>query len=153
MERKYGKKPEVLGKFDIKCDEMMFYMYLPIKMKDSLWIKVPPRLKLFQPLIDTMLNHEMGYIENKYIYLTVKNIYVTSDNIGNRPGYHSDGFQTDDLNYIWCDKYPTVFSVQNFNISEDCDSSMKEMAAQARVENEIIFPEKTLTKLDQYVFK
>jgi len=148
---KYGGKPEVIGTFDIDCKEMMFYMYLPIKMINDLWVKVPEQLKVFQPLIDAVLKHEMKHIEHKYLYLTAKHIYATPDNVGNRAGYHSDGFGTDDLNYIWTNKYPTVFCVQDFDISDDCAVSMKQMEEQAKVENEITYPENTLLKLDQGV--
>lgn len=148
---KYGKKPEVIGTFEIECKEMMFCMYLPIKMIDSLWIMVPDSMSVFKPLIEAVLEHEMKHIEAKYIYLTAKHIYATPDNVGNRAGYHSDGFGTDDINYIWTNKYPTVFCIQDFDISNDCALSMKQMEEQAKVENEITYPENTLLKLDQGV--
>lgn len=148
---KYGTEPEIIGTFDIDCEEMMFYMYLPIKMKDSLWIHIPPQLKVFQPLIEAVLEHEMKHIEQKYLYITAKHIYATPDNVGNRAGYHSDGFQTDDINYIWTNKYPTVFCIQDFDLSDDCALSMQQMEEQAKVENEITYPVNTLIKLDQGV--
>jgi len=147
----YGTKPEVIGTFEIECKEMMFCMYLPIKMIDSLWIRIPEPMSPFQPLIEAMLEHEMKHIESKYIYITAKHIYATPDNVGNRAGYHSDGFGTDDINYIWTNKYPTVFCVQDFDISQDCAISMQQMKEQVKVENEIIYPENTLLKLDQGV--
>lgn len=148
---KYGAKPEVIGTFDIDCKEMMFYMYLPIKMIDSFWVKVPKSLEVFRPLIDAVLKHEMKHIENKYLYLTAKHIYATPDNVGNRAGYHSDGFGTDDINYIWTNKYPTVFCVQDFDLSDDCALSMQQMEEQAKPENEITYPVNTLIKLTQDV--
>ncbi len=147
----YGGKPEVIGTFDIECEEMMFFMYLPIKMIDNLWIHVPERLKVFTPLIEAVLENEMKHIEEKYIYITAKHIYATPDNVGNRAGYHSDGFLTDDINYIWTNKFPTVFCVQDFDISDDCSVSMKQMEEQAKVENEITYPVNSLIKLDQGV--
>jgi hypothetical protein len=148
---KYGGKPEVIGTFDIDCKEMMFYMYLPIKMIDSLWIEVPKSLEVFRPLIDAVLEHEMKHIEQKYIYITAKHIYATPDNVGNRAGYHSDGFLTDDINYIWTNKFPTVFCIQDFNISTDCALAMHQMEHQADKDNEVRYPENTLLKLDQGV--
>jgi hypothetical protein len=93
----------------------------------------------------------MKHIEQRYIYITAKNIYATPDNVGNRAGYHSDGFSTDDINYIWTDKYPTVFCIQDFDISDDCALSMHQMEDQADKDNEIIYPVNTLLKLDQGV--
>lgn len=148
---KYGAKPLIIGTFDIQCKEMMFSMYLPIKMNDSLWIKYPENMRVFKPLIDAVLEHEMKHIESKYIYLTAKHIYATPDNVGNRAGYHSDGFGTDDINYIWTNKYPTVFCVQDFDLSSDCALSMQQMEEQAKPENEITYPVNTLLKLDQGV--
>lgn len=37
----------------------------------------------------------------------------------NRMGYHSDGFLTDDINYIWCDNNPTIFNISAFNLTLD----------------------------------
>lgn len=148
---KYGKKPDVIGTFEIECKEMMFHMYLPIKMIDGLWIKIPDSLSVFKPLIEAVLENEMKHIESRYIYITAKHIYATPDNVGNRAGYHSDGFGTDDINYIWTNKYPTVFCIQDFNISDDCALSMQQMEEQAKTENEITYPENTLLKLDQGV--
>lgn len=148
---KYGTKPELIGNFELNCQEMMFYMYLPIKMKDSLWIHIPDQLKVFKPLIEAVLEHEMKHIEHKYLYLTAKHIYATPDNVGNRSGYHSDGFGTDDINYIWTNKFPTVFCIQDFDLSTDCVLSMQQMEEQAKPENEITFPVNSLLKLDQGV--
>lgn len=148
---KYGTKPEVIDTFDINCKEMMFSMYLPIKLINSLWIQVPRSMLVFKPLIEAVLLNEMKNIENKYIYITAKNIYATPDNVGNRSGYHSDGFGTDDINYIWTNKFPTVFSIQDFDISQDCELSMKQMEEQAKIENEVTYPENTLLRLDQGV--
>jgi len=148
---RYGGAPEEIGTFEIDCQEMMFYMYLPIKMIENLWIHVPEPLKVFQPLIDAVLKNEMKHIENKYIYITAKNIYATPDNVGNRAGYHSDGFGTDDINYIWTDKFPTVFCIQDFDLSTDCALSMHQMEDQADRDNEVRYPVNTLLKLDQGV--
>lgn len=148
---KYGTKPKVIGSFDINCKEMMFCMYLPIKMIGELSLKIPENLSIFNPIIEAVLINEMENIENKYIYITAKNIYVTPDNIGNRAGYHSDGFGTDDINYIWTNKFPTVFCIQDFELSQECNLSMKQMVEQAKIENEITYPENTLLKLNQGV--
>ena len=147
---KYGTKPEVIGTFEIECKEMMFCMYLPIKMIDSLWIMVPESMSAFKPLIEAVLEHEMKHIESKYIYLTAKHIYATPDNVGNRAGYHSDGFLTDDINYIWSDKFPTIFNIGEFNLTLDDFLSMSEMESQAKKENEVVFYNNQVIRLNQY---
>lgn len=147
---KYGTKPEVIGTYDIECTEMMFYMYLPIKMPNS-GVKLPERLQIFFPLIDSLIKKEISltclHIKSKYIYITAKHLFITPDNPGNRPGYHTDGFLTDDINYIWYDKLPTVFNIGEFDITEDHTASMSEFEQQARPENEVIYPAGTLLRL------
>lgn len=147
---KYGIEPDVISVREIECREMMFYLYLPIKMSKDLDIRIPERLKIFQPLINDMLKNEGENINDKYIYLTAKHVYVTPDNPANRPGYHSDGFGTDDINYIWTNKFPTVFCIQDFSLSEDCNTSISEMEEQVKEENEMTFMVNTLLRLDQF---
>ena len=50
----YGSAPRVVGNFNIDCPEMMFYMYLPIKLPHTGY-RIPERLKPFQPLIDEIV--------------------------------------------------------------------------------------------------
>ncbi len=68
----------------------------------------------------------------------------------NRKGYHSDGFLTNDINYVWCDKNPTVFNYSPFKLTLDDTISMKEMEEQANEEAIEIYPENSLLRLDQY---
>lgn len=145
----YGAAPVVLGEVEIEDPEMMFVQYLPIGMPNTP-IRVPENLACFWPIIDAVLRDgKVG--DDNYVYLTAKHLYVTPDNMGNRPGWHSDGFGTDDLNYIWCDAAPTEFCVQPFTLSDDCALSMHEMEQQANEKNVIVYPVKTLLKLDSGV--
>jgi len=145
-----GKIPEIIGEYKIKCTEMMFYMYLPIKLSGNLDIMTPSRLHTFNKLIKAaILREDVKTITQKYIYLTVKHLYVQPGYSGQRGGYHIDGFNTDDINYIWYDSYPTVFCTQEFNLSDDHETSIKQMEEQAKEENEITFPANTLLRLDQ----
>jgi hypothetical protein len=145
-----GGLPENLGQFDMTASEMMFVQYLPIKFAGSLTdYRVPGNLKCFQPLIDQV---DAGY--NDLVYLTAKHIYVTPENLGNRPGWHIDGFGTDDINYIWscgAEENSTEFCDQVFDISDDEHESMQDMAAQAREENVVTYPSKTLLRLDNKI--
>jgi hypothetical protein len=68
----------------------------------------------------------------------------------NRMGWHSDGFLTDDINYIWCDKYPTIFNKSNFILSPDDTLSIQEMEMQADPLNDVTYNENQLIRLDQF---
>jgi hypothetical protein len=88
-----------------------------------------------------------------YIYVTAKTLFVTKQSPGNRPGWHADGFGSNgDLNYIWCDKNPTEFAVQDdFNISDDDKQSMVDMDQQSRSECIRTYPNQNLLRLDEGV--
>jgi hypothetical protein len=148
----YGREPIVMGTFPIKCDEIFFYQYLPIKMAHNSIVEIPDRLKIFDHLICNCI-YEEGYawLFDKYVYITAKHLFVTPQYWGNRPGYHTDGFMTDDINFIWSDCNPTIFNTSNFNITPDHKQSLIEFETQAIPENEKTYPDNTLLKLDQYV--
>lgn len=153
-DNKYGQEPTVIGRFNLVPEEMCFIQYLPIGMAESegsvKHLRLPKNSEWCYPLIKAAIQKEGGFNLGDYVYLTVKHLYVTPSNMGNRPGWHSDGFGTDDINYIWCDKYPTEFCIQDFNITEDCETSLKEMESQAKEENIKIYSENTLLRLDKY---
>lgn len=151
---KYGTAPRIMGELNLEATEMCYAQYLPIGLAASEGqgdaIRIPENLAWVRPLI--------GYIAiedkldpNLYLYLTVKRIFVSGSDCGNRPGWHSDGFGTDDINYIWCDRAPTEFAIQPFKLSDDCDKSMNEMEQQFSAGTEIVYPVKTLLRLDQFV--
>jgi len=152
---KYGNLPKDLGTFEIECKEMMFYQYLPIKMPTETQPFYEARLKCFDKLIGAICCDYIGefgldnYV-NSYVYLTAKYMYQMPNCSFNRPGYHSDGFMTDDINYIWCDKNPTVFNSSDFVLTMDDSGSLIEMEQQAKPENEIKYNENTLLRLDQF---
>jgi len=153
MDRKYGVEPLLLDNIRIDCNEMMLYMYLPIYIEDLHDnIRVPERLKIFNSLIYSSIGNVQSMdIKYKYMYLTVKCRYVDRYNLANRPGWHSDGFGTDDINVIWCDNDPTVFSIQDFDLSDDHNLSMKEMTNQCNPINNKTYNSYDLLLLDQYV--
>jgi hypothetical protein len=148
---KYGQLPVVIGNFAIDVKESMFYLYMPIKMAGNMdKIVLEKRLNIFKPLITAAIKDFKGDLINSYIYLTVKHLLVLPNYLGNRPGYHSDGFLTQDINYIWCDKNPTIFNNSVFDITLDDYLSLAEMEAQALKENEVKYPINSLLRLDQY---
>jgi hypothetical protein len=112
----YGAAPVDLGEFKLDTSEMMFWLYLPIKMPGEVWTMVPAQLDKYLRLItavrdDVYLSYGGNKWDDSYVYLSVKITHVTPDAPGNRPGWHSDGFLTEDLNYIWADRNPTEFFI------------------------------------------
>ncbi|OPB96859.1 hypothetical protein BAS10_07360 [Elizabethkingia meningoseptica] len=150
----YGELPTIVRQLDIDVKEMMFYQYLPIKLKGQKLFNVESRLNPFYPFIIHCISdfkNTFGRYRflDSYIYLTVKRQYQSKSKLFNRPGYHSDGFLTNDINYIWSDKNPTVFNYSEFDLTLDDEVSLKEMEIQALPENEIRYPDSTILRLDQ----
>ena len=88
------------------------------------------------------------------VYLTAKCAFVSGSNTYQRPGWHSDGFMTEDVNYLWFDKEPTEFYFDGalITITQDHAQSLVEMDDICRNPEFIVRPEeKTLLKLDQSV--
>lgn len=151
MNISYGQEPKVIIEhIDLLPSEMCFVQYMPIRMakNENLGsdLKVPNHIIWTKPLIDSLPELEA----DDYVYLTVKHMYVNPQNMGNRPGWHSDGFETEDVNYIWTDTFPTEFCIQPFNISDNCAKSMTDMEEQARSENIRTYGCKALLKLDKF---
>jgi hypothetical protein len=152
---RYGDLPKALGSFRVECGEMMFYQYLPIKMPNETQPIYEPRLKCFDKLIgaiccDFIGEFGMDKYFNSYIYLTAKHLYQMPNCSFNRTGWHSDGFLTDDINYIWCDKFPTIFNKTLFDLTLHDVISMGEMEEQALPINDVSYPENKLLRLNQF---
>ena len=151
---KYGDLPKVLGIAKVNVDEMLFYQYLPIKLRHTNIVLEERLYGLTSILYDVIgdFKQEFGIEEynNNYCYLTIKKMYQKDGCSFNRNGYHSDGFLTNDINYIWCDKNPTIFNTTNFDLTLDDNISISEMAHQADKNKEKFYPENTLLRLNQY---
>lgn len=153
---KYGSLPHNLGQCDVKCEEMMFVQYMPIKLAGGYGSPVyDDRFLVFEGMIDRICCDFMDKFgrdawDESYIYLTVKHMYQVPNSSFNRYGYHSDGFMTNDINYIWSNKFPTVFNTTKFNLTLDDRISIGEMEEQAIKENEITYPDCSLVRLNQY---
>lgn len=151
----YGDLPVQIAEFHIKCNEMMFYQYLPIKMIFSDDVRLEPRLECFDPIIRQICDDFIkvfGKLEytNHYIYLTAKHQYQIANTSFNRMGYHSDGFMTDDINYIWSDANPTIFNESEFHLTLDDKISLGQMESQAMVGNQVIYSDNTILRLNQF---
>jgi hypothetical protein len=152
---KYGNHPKSLGQFSVACNEMMLYQYMPIKLPASTYPVVEARLSCFEKILGVICCDFIGVFglnafSDSYIYLTAKHSYQKPGCPLNRPGYHSDGFMTKDVNYIWSDCDPTIFNSTEFNLTMDDSVSLKEMEEQALPENEFTYPNGTLLRLDQF---
>lgn len=124
-----GYLPKDLGLIDLDPSEMMFWMYLPISVPDDDHYHLPENLMVFSSLIDEAQKDAGALFRSSYVYLTAKTLWVQDGYIGNRPGWHIDGYGTDDLNYIWADRAPTEFLQVEppVELSDDCDESLKQM--------------------------
>lgn len=142
-----SKAPEIVGKFDIDCQEFMHVVYMPVAMP-YMSHRVPDNLECFVPLIEKVMSLESI---DMYVYLTVKHMYGGAGVPVNRPGWHIDGYGSDDVNYIWYDSVPTEFCVQDFYLSDDHDMSIQEMDIQVKTENINTYPTKSLLRLDNKV--
>lgn len=155
VKKYYGQKPEIIKRLKIEFKEMVFYQYLPIKMNGMTGFNLEERL---QPFCDLITECSIDYnncfgaeqFKEAYVYLTVKRQYISKEKSMNRPGYHSDGFLTNDINYIWCDVNPTIFNKSKFNLTLDDEISLLEMEKQANPENDFHHAANTILRLDQF---
>jgi hypothetical protein len=152
----YGALPIVIGEqIEIDCCEFLLYQYLPIKLASSVEIKVEPRLECFSRIVGAACCDYIGLrgIDSwvaSYAYLTAKHTFLPAGVNQNRPGWHSDGFMTDDINYVWCDQLPTVYNSSPFCLTLDDEISMLDMEHQAQPRLSKQFPLNTLLRLDQF---
>lgn len=137
MTSPFGTSPTVHGQYSFLWDEYMHYMYLPVVLVGHKRLRLPSNLKFLRSCLERVIALEGVDTENPdtYVYLTARRGYAFPGNPLNRPGWHTDGFGSNDINYIWSDRYPTRFALQNFGvISEDHQKSMEEFQARVRPE-------------------
>lgn len=153
MRRIYGNPPVDLGIIDLYPREMMFWLYCPIKLPGMMSVSAPDNLAQFKPIWDTVRTDAVAAWPHSYVYLTAKTIHVSKENPGNRPGWHSDGFMTDDINYIWSDCNGTLFWEPDTLVSfvEDHRASLAEMQEAADLGPHKAYPDRHLLRLDQTV--
>ena len=149
----YGQLPKLITNLELDIKEMMFYQYLPIKLSSSSSIIKEKRLNVFNKLIDSCINDfilSFGYYEllESNVYLTVKRNFQSEGTTFNRFGWHSDGFLTNDINYIWSDNNGTIFNTSNLTLNDEI--SLIEMNEQANQVNNIIYNDFNLIRLNQF---
>lgn len=149
----YGLPPVDLGRFDLAPVEMMFWLYCPVKMIGRAETVVPDNLLQFTPLLEIVRDDCRNRWRENYVYLTAKTLWVSPENPGNRPGWHSDGFMTDDLNYVWSDRDGTLFwePEETRGFIQDHTASLAEMHIAASAGPARQYPDKHLLRLDETV--
>jgi hypothetical protein len=151
----YGALPRNLGTHQVDCREFLFYQYLPVKLADATEMAIEPRLKCFEAILGAICCDYVGFRGlNAFVaanaYVTAKCMVTAPGAPMNRPGWHSDGFLTEDINYIWSDCLPTVFNSSRFALTLDDDISLGEMSAQADPNGDCCFGDGALLRLDQF---
>lgn len=151
----YGAPPMTLGMHDVECAELMFYQDMPIKLAGQTAFTMEPRLSPFNGLVgaaacDFIGVYGLNAFVARHVYISAKRLYQSPEGTFNRPGWHCDGFGTDDINYVWYDRTPTVFSVGAFDLPADDAQSMVEMDRQAKPENDREYTNGRLLRLDQF---
>lgn len=155
--RAYGTLPTIVGEFACNGKEQFWYQYLPIKLPGAHEITMESRLlNEFGKIVGAACCDYVGlrgldrFVES-HLYITAKRQLQTPLATITRPGWHTDGFMTDDINYLWSDCQPTIYNTSNFVLSQDDKRSIDEMGKQAVVENNVTYENNTLVRLDQYV--
>lgn len=150
IKKEYGGLPSLIAEIKLEPSEMCFVQYLPIYIRDcnEKELRFPLNLSWVSPLLTNITEGQVP--EFDYVYLTAKHLYVNKENKGNRHGWHSDGFMTDDINFIWYDKDPTEFSLSKFLLTQDHTTSLGEMVLQADFDFKT-YPENSLLQLDEKV--
>lgn len=150
----YGKLPVFLGQYEFSLREVMYYLYLPVKMGMSR-VLVPPNVEMCRRIINIALNHCLTEKDRdyRYVYLSARKGWATPDNPLNRPGWHADGFGTDDLNFVWWEGPSTRFAHQSFEgiVANDHVRALEQFDAQVKPESVVTYPEHGLYVLDPSV--
>lgn len=141
-----SRVPKTTDKVKLYPEEFCYSVYMPIRADDQIWA-VPKSVKWANPLLFSITLKDLR--EYDYVYLTVKHMITCG--YQNRDGWHIDGFGSDDINYIWCSSNPTQVCVQDFEVSEDHNQSLLDMAGQALPKNVVTLDPETVYRLDTSV--
>lgn len=152
----YAGLPKNLGQHSIDVEEYFSYTYLPIKLRGETDILFEDRLKPFSGVIgraacDFVGDFGLDRFVDSYVYLTAKHARQRFGNGFNRPGWHSDGFMSEDISYVWSNRQPTVFNPGPFELNQDDTMSMIEMAQQADLSKDFTLPDCSLVRMDEKV--
>ncbi|AFI55426.1 hypothetical protein TSMG0143 [Halocynthia phage JM-2012] len=131
----YGNIPPefiVEKEIDVTDIEMCFIQYMLLGNLGTAPYNIPRHLLWCGELVAEACYREFEFYDNEweYVYLTVRHLY----GVGNRGGWHSDGFLSPDINYIWCNDHPTQYSITKpFNVPEECVDALGIMTNEANL--------------------
>lgn len=133
-----------------------YVLYMPVKMRESAEICLPQHLKAFGKLLKSVVDTELllrqRSLWDEYIYLTVKCFPVEGENVGNRHGWHIDGYGTDDVNWIFSNHGCTQMLNAEVDLSEDHAQCLRELAIEGAVNlNRLELELNTLHRLDSTI--
>lgn len=154
MITQYGKPPEFLGRLYPEWDELMHYLYLPVKFPEHRDFHIPDRLEFAKPFLHAVVDeiHSYEYLDDKYVYVTAHRGWASPGHPLNREGWHCDGFGTTDLNYVWSSRYGTRYAAQDFiGIYPDHAESMRQFKKQVQPEHVHQMIDYGFYRLDPYV--
>lgn len=113
--------------------EVAYCLYMPVSIPGRGFETLEYRrdLNFVKPMLHEIQALEPKRVQDEYVYLTVKRMIVGPTVTPNRPGWHADGFGSDDLNFIWYDSVPTLLSIRPFCVSNDHLKSLEQFDTQA----------------------
>lgn len=155
MKNRYGQLPKVVDYIEIQSKEMLFYQDMLIKPIGQTECAIEKRLMIYHEIIASAIDDfidKFGIAEyrNHHVYISAKNLFQSKGCSYNRMGWHCDGFMTNDITYIWSDKFPTIFNFSEFRLTQDHEKSMIEMQEQADQKNNMMYDNYTLVRINQF---
>jgi hypothetical protein len=137
----------------LKASEMCFVQYMPISIP-GIDIVLPHNMRWVKPMTDFLFGFG-DRVEDYYVYLTAKYMWVDASNPGNRKGWHIDAFGSEDENYVWCDKNPTecIPAWDGFPFSEDHEDSMRQMDIMAEHSLRYYIPTNAIVDMERTVHR
>lgn len=99
--------------------EDCYILYLPVFMRnESQHCRIPGNLKYLWPMLEAAIaDYDREY---NYIYVSVESRFVSKSTYQKRPGWHVDGYGTDDENYCWTN----IFGTEYLDIEGDYQNMM-----------------------------
>lgn len=145
----------IYADYDVYELEHCNIVYMCIKQARCSEYQIPDNL---EPLVNQLIGDIHRLSEDlyekdwtKYCYLTIKRQYVQPNTVGNRDGWHIDGFKSDQENFIWSDHstIPTEVCIGEFDLTNDHEESLIEMQDQANKLFKYQLNSNTLYELNQ----
>lgn len=137
--------------YDVSKLEYANIVYMCVKEPHKEF-QIPENIKdvVSRVVADSML---LGRVDAKdqYCYVTVKRGYIPQGGIGNRDGWHIDGFLSDQENFIWsdCPETPTLVIEGTLEVTKNHPESLKEMEYYGRYARKFKLRSNTLYHLDK----